>query len=107
MVGMQEFSGVFLRSISTQPFSYSLQVTNVVYIYIFSVPIGRTGTLLRWKSEAIFRTIHFSLTVKLFSYIESFHNPLIMLLNWVSYNNMTSLVHFDYKFLTTETNSKA
>ena len=56
---------------------------------------GVLGTLLRWKPEAIFRTIHFSLTVRSFSYIEAFHNPLIMVLNWVSYYNMTSLVHFE------------
>ena len=46
------------------------------------------------RNTFIFRQIYFSLTVRSFYYIEWFHNSLIMVLKWVSYNNKTSIVHF-------------
>ena len=48
-----------------------------------------------------FRDKIFLLTVKLFTYTEGVHNPLIMVLNWVSLNTTTSLVHFDRTYLDT------
>ena len=50
-----------------------------------------------WKfilSHYDLKTKTFLLNLKLFIYTEGVHNPLIMVLNWVSLNTTASLVHF-------------